>query len=205
MSSADPSRQSKPVDGDRRGRTKPRRRKAGEVPPAPDRGLLRHQARTLALQVLFEIELTGHDVREALAHAFSGPDDADVEPIPPFEGVPPAVRAYAERIVHGSLLHLYRIDPILTEAAPNFGGEQTPAVDRSVLRLATYELMYQPDIPPKVAINEAVELAKHYGGENSGRFVNGVLRTVLARVQAMAKSAAEPATAPAAQDERETD
>lgn len=149
----------------------------------PNLGLLRHQARTLALQVLFEVELTGHDVRDALAHAFSGPDDPEDDGGAPAPAVPPDVQGYAERLVHGTLLHLYRIDPLLTDAAPNFTGEQTPTVDRNVLRLATYELMFQPDTPPKVAVNEAVELAKHYGGENSGRFVNGVLRTVLRRVQ----------------------
>lgn len=190
MSSVDPSRPATPGGGDRRRRAKRRQSAPGGAPPAPDRGLLRHQARTLALQVLFEIELTGHDVRAALAHAFSGPDDPDGDQTGPPDAVPPDVQAYAERIVHGALLHLYRIDPILTEAAPGFGGDQTPVVDRSVLRIATYELMYQPDIPPKVAINEAVELAKHYGGENSGRFVNGVLRTVFGRVQELARSAA---------------
>lgn len=148
--------------------------------------LLRHQARTLALQVLYEVELSGHDVRQALANTLVGAaddDDAsDLEPIAP--AVPAEVQGYVERLVHGTLLHLYRIDPLLTEAAPAFGADQTPVVDRNILRLATYELLYQPETPPKVAINEAVELAKHFGGDGSGRFVNGVLRTVLQRVEA---------------------
>ncbi len=190
MATIDPSRPPTPSGNSRNGRSKPKRRPTGGGPAAPNFGLLRHQARTLALQVLFEIELTGHDVRDALAHAFAGPDDAEDDGAPAGPSVPPDVQGYAERLVHGALLHLYRIDPLLTEAAPNFAGEQTPVVDRNVLRLATYELMYQTEIPPKVAVNEAVELAKHYGGENSGRFVNGVLRTIMKRVL----ESAEPGT-----------
>lgn len=190
MPTTDPSRSPTSSGGSRNGRAKPKQRSAGSVAPEPNLGLLRHQARTLALQVLFEIELTGHDVRDALAHAFAGPDDPEEDGVAVEPTVPPDIQGYAERLVHGALLHLYRIDPLLTEAAPNFGGEQTPVVDRNVLRLATYELMYLPEIPPKVAVNEAVELAKHYGGENSGRFVNGVLRTIMKRVQ----EPAEPGT-----------
>jgi N utilization substance protein B len=182
VATTDPSRLPTSSGGSRNGRPRSRRRPTGGA-PAPNLGLLRHQARTLALQVLFEIELTGHDVRDALAHAFAGPDDPEEDAGAAGSAVPPEVQAYAERLVHGALLHLYRIDPLLTEAAPNFAGEQTPTVDRNVLRLATYELMYQPETPPKVAVNEAVELAKHFGGENSGRFVNGVLRTIARRVQ----------------------
>lgn len=191
MATIDPSRSPTTPGASRNGRAKPRRRPAAGASPTPNLGLLRHQARTLALQVLFEVELTGHDVRDALAHAFADPDDSDEEGGAADSVVPPDVRGYAERLVHGSLLHLYRIDPLLTEAAPNFGGEQTPTVDRNVLRLATYELMYQPEIPPKVAVNEAVELAKHFGGENSGRFVNGVLRTIMRRVGEAAEPSAE--------------
>lgn len=183
MATNDPPHPPAPSGKSRNGRAKPKTRSADRARPEPNLGLLRHQARTLALQVLFEIELTGHDVRDALAHAFAGPDDHEDDGAADGPAVPPDVQGYAERLVHGALLHLYRIDPLLTEAAPNFGGEQTPVVDRNVLRLATYELMYQPEIPPKVAVNEAVELAKHFGGENSGRFVNGVLRTIAKRVQ----------------------
>lgn len=192
----EPTTEPTPAASGARRRRRPKRGPAVGASPAPNVGLLRHQARTLALQALYEVEMTGHDARQALAHAFADPD-ADADPdgnpdgaaragseAPAAAAVPPAVQGYAERLVHGVLLHLYRLDPVLTEAAPNFNGEQTPAVDRSVLRLAAYELMYQPDIPPKVAINEAVELAKHYGGEGSGRFVNGVLRTVWERVRA---------------------
>ncbi len=194
MATIDPSRTPAAPGASGNGRAKSKRRPAPGGPGAPNLGLLRHQARTLALQVLFEIELTGHDVRDALAHAFAGSDPDDGEDdATAGPAVPPDVQGYAERLVHGTLLHLYRIDPLLTEAAPNFAGEQTPTVDRNVLRLATYEVMYQPEVPPKVAVNEAVELAKHYGGENSGRFVNGVLRTILRRAADAAESGAAEA------------
>lgn len=150
-----------------------------------DLGIIRHQSRTLALQVLYEVEMAGHDARAALQSTIAGlapdEDDDDREDVAP--AVPAEVQGYVEKLVHGTLLHLYRIDPVLTEAAPAFTGEQTPVVDRNILRLAAYELMYQPEIPPKVAINEAVELAKHFGGDGSGRFVNGVLGTVLERIR----------------------
>jgi transcription antitermination protein NusB len=162
-------------------------RKRGKKPPGnrTDFALLRHQARTLALQVLYEVEMSGHDVRQALDNALQSLDadgvDDDLEMTA--AAIPPEVQGYVERLVHGTLLHLYRIDPLLSDAAPAFTGDRTPVVDRNILRLAAYELMYQPETPPKVAINEAVELAKHFGGDGSGRFVNGVLGTVLKQVQ----------------------
>jgi N utilization substance protein B len=170
------------------GKSKTRRsgRKGGSAAKKQDLGIIRHQSRTLALQVLYEVEMAGHDARAALRNTIAGlaPDeeDDDLEDIAP--SVPPEVEGYVERLVHGTLLHLYRIDPILTDAAPAFTTDQTPVVDRNILRMAVYELMYQPEIPPKVAINEAVELAKHFGGDGSGRFVNGVLGTVLDRIRA---------------------
>ncbi|MGI9253380.1 MAG: transcription antitermination factor NusB [Thermomicrobiales bacterium] len=150
-----------------------------------DLGVLRHQSRTLALQVMYEVEMSSHDVRLALQNTLAGmgPVEADDDLAEGAPAVPSEVQGYVERLVHGTLLHLYRIDPILTGAAPAFTGEQTPVIDRNILRLAVYELMYQPEIPPKVAINEAVELAKHFGGDGSGRFVNGVLGTVLKRIE----------------------
>lgn len=183
------------ADGSGRGRGRPRRRH--DAPPrtgasTPNRGLLRHQARTLALQVLYEIEVTGHDPRQALANALRGAivDEEGGEALP---AVPPEVAGYVESLVHGTLLYLYKLDPLLSEFAPAFAAEQTPPVDRSVLRLGAYELLYGRDVPPKVAINEAVELAKRFGGESSGRFVNGVLARVLERREELA--AARPAAA----------
>jgi N utilization substance protein B len=128
----------------------------------------RHQARMLALQVLYEVDLTNHDSDEAAARAFSehGPLTEDVT-------------SHVRTLVSGVLAHRADLDPILAAAAPARALEEQAAIERNVLRLSAYELLYEPRVPPKVAINEAVELAKRFGGENSGKFVNGVLRTVL--------------------------
>ena len=130
----------------------------------------RHQARILALQVLYEVDVTGHEVEEVIAHTF-----ADQPPTAP-------VRAHVERLVRGTLAAHEAVDPLIAEAAPAFPLAQVPSVDRNVLRLAVFELLNEPEVPTKAAINEAVELAKRFGGANSGRFVNGVLGTVAERV-----------------------
>ena len=83
-------------------------------------------------------------------------------------------------LVKGVAKHLKEIDKIIEKAAPQWPISQIAIVDRNVLRLGLYELLYgdKKAVPPKVAINEAIELAKNFGGENSGKFVNGVLGTV---------------------------
>jgi len=122
----------------------------------------------LALQVLYEVDLTEHDPDEAMARAFSehGPLTDDVT-------------SRVRTLVGGVRARRGEIDPILAAAAPARALEEQAAIERNVLRLAAYELLHEPKVPPKVAINEGVELAKRFGGENSGKFVNGVLRTVL--------------------------
>ncbi len=85
---------------------------------------------------------------------------------------------HADRLARGVESHLSQIDPYIEKAAPAFPMPQLASVDRVVLRLAVYELLHEPKVPLKVAINEAVEIAKRYGGPNSGKFVNGVLRTI---------------------------
>ncbi len=130
------------------------------------RGFENHQARTLALQILFEGDLTGHplpDVTRRYTEDLS---------------IPQPVRRYLERLVTGVAEHRETIDARIAEAAPAFPVSQLPAVDRNILRVAIYELSYEADVPLKAAINEAVELAKAYGGDNSSRFVNGVLGTI---------------------------
>ncbi|HEU5424808.1 MAG TPA: transcription antitermination factor NusB [Nitrolancea sp.] len=132
--------------------------------------LTRHQARTLALQVLFEVDAAGHQASDVLARYM-----ADL-------ALPQPVRRYVERLVTGVMQHLDDIDRQIGEAAPAFPVGQLPAVDRNILRIAIYELQQEPDVPVKAAINEAVELAKRFGGENSSRFVNGVLGTIASRL-----------------------
>ncbi len=126
----------------------------------------RHQARTMALQVLYEADIAGHGVEDVLSRYV-----ADVN-------VPQPVRRYVERLVTGFVEGRERIDREIGAAASAFPVDQLPAVDRNILRIAIYELMSESDVPLKAAINEAVELAKRFGGENSSRFVNGVLGTI---------------------------
>jgi N utilization substance protein B len=133
-------------------------------------GARRHQARILALQILYEVDLAGHDVDEVLARTFQE------------QPAPADTRRYVERLVRGVLAHREEIDRLIEQAAPAFPVSQLASVDRNVLRIAIYELLHEPKVPVKAAINEAIELAKRFGGDSSGRFVNGVLGTIASRI-----------------------
>lgn len=127
----------------------------------------RHQARILALQTLYEYDLTGHDSGD-LNTRLREDDD-----------VPPIVRDYAATVFAGVLKSLESIDQRIGAAAPQFPVAQLAAVDRNVLRIAVYELIQQrKTVPIGVAINEAIEIAKNFGSENSGKFIHGVLGTI---------------------------
>jgi N utilization substance protein B len=86
---------------------------------------------------------------------------------------------YAKSLVTGTLEHLEEIDALIRQQAENWRLERMPAVDRNILRLAIYEFLYEVDVPKLVILDEAIELAKAFGSEQSGRFVNGVLDGVL--------------------------
>lgn len=81
-------------------------------------------------------------------------------------------------LIEGVEVNISKIDEIIVKTAPEWPLDQITVIDRNILRLGIYELMFQKQVPPKVAINEAVELAKTFGGESSGKFVNGVLGTL---------------------------
>ncbi len=127
---------------------------------------IRRQARILALQILYEVDVAGHRLEDVLERYRS---DAQY---------PQPVRRYTERLVTGVWANREQIDRMIGEAAPTFPVEQLPPVDRNILRIAIFELLHEADVPLKAAINEAVEIAKQYGGESSSRFVNGVLGTI---------------------------
>jgi N utilization substance protein B len=124
---------------------------------------LRRQARSIALQVLFEVDSVSHKPALALEHRL---EDENLAP----EGV-----VFAQELVEGTLAHRAELDTAISRFAPEWPVDQLAIVDRNVLRIALYELQYVKDVPSKVAINEAVELAKTYGSDSSPRFVNGVL------------------------------
>lgn len=164
-----------------RGKSAPRRAPAGP----------RHQSRMLALMALYEIDLTGHDVEEVIDRTLEDqgePGEEDEVSAPPDQDrlleQASEVRSRVGRLVQGALSQQAEIDLLISAAAPAFPLRQFSGVDRNVLRLATYELLAAPDVPVSVVINEAVELAKRFGGENSGRFVNGTLGTISERLGA---------------------
>jgi N utilization substance protein B len=130
----------------------------------------RHQARELAVQILYEVDVTEHSADEVLARTRAQHE--------PHEDV----YAYVTKLIRGIHAEQNEVDERLGAAAPAFPVAQLAPVDRNILRVAIFELLFQSDVPSKVAINEAIELAKRYGGESSGKFVNGVLGTVFKRI-----------------------
>jgi N utilization substance protein B len=128
----------------------------------------RREARERALGLAYECEQRGVDV-EALLREL---------PVPPDE--------YAAMLVRGMHEHRDEIDALLREHSEHWALERMPAIDRALLRLGTYELGWQPDVPTPVAITEFVELAKQYSTKDSGRFVNGLLSRLAERVRGVA-------------------
>ncbi len=127
----------------------------------------RREARRQAFNLLYEIEVGDWRTEEVVARFLERhrPDDQEV--------------GFVVEMVRGVMAHLQEIDALLTAHSPQWPIERMPCTDRCILRMATYEALYRPDIPPAVSINEAVVLAKRYGTEDSGRFVNGVLGGIL--------------------------
>lgn len=101
-------------------------------------------------------------------------------------------QAFIDQLVHGVDTKQAELDQVLQPVAPEWPIDQIARMDRIVLRIGTYELLYGQDAPPKVVINEAVELAKAFGGENSSKFINGVLGTVLREHEEGKKSSVKP-------------
>jgi len=123
----------------------------------------RTRCREWALQFLYQADFAGRRLREDLERFWNH--------FRPQEELP----TYLGELTVGVASHLEELDALIVRYSEHWRLERMTAVDRNILRLAAYELLFQPDVPPKVAINEAVELAKRYGSENSGAFVNGLL------------------------------
>lgn len=128
----------------------------------------RHLARAIAMQSLYEWDFYGgeRDVKEIVERNIAEQPESFDE------------KDFAKAIVNGVMDHREEIDKAISTFAPDWPLPKITTVDRNVLRIGTYELMFNYDIPSKVAINEAIELAKTFGGESSGKFVNGVLGAV---------------------------
>jgi N utilization substance protein B len=135
----------------------------------------RRRAREIALQVLFSLDLNpGITAPQALAHFWRD----FVHEVRPDEDGPAEsseVTIFAEQLVRGTVDNLAEIDQIVQRASKNWRLERMARVDRNVLRLATYELRFEPEVPAKVVINEAIEVAKRFGAAESPAFVNGLL------------------------------
>ncbi len=128
----------------------------------------RHLARTIAMQSLFMWDFHGQqgDLNAILRQNF-------LNFAPLFND-----KGFAHHLVDGVLKHLKEIDAYIVKYATEWPLEQITTVDRNILRLGIFELVFDKDIPGKVAINEAIEIAKAFGGESSGRFINGVLGAI---------------------------
>ncbi|HPN96621.1 MAG TPA: transcription antitermination factor NusB [Candidatus Moranbacteria bacterium] len=131
----------------------------------------RHLSRSIAMQSLYEWDFKGRDkskiediIKKNIQEFGPGLEDT----------------SFVESLVENTIANQEKIDPLIEKCAPEWPLDQVTIVDRNILRLGIYELLFgnYEEVPPKVAINEAIELAKSFGGESSGRFVNGVLGTI---------------------------
>ena len=132
--------------------------------------MIRRISREVALQALFQIDFAGGEAESAIEAALAEHTELCAEKAREY------VRNYANALVGGVLTNKENIDAELSKFAVDWTVERMPATDRNILRVAVYEMLYAvPAIAPGVAINEAVEVAKTYGTEESSRFINGIL------------------------------
>ncbi|MCX5665735.1 MAG: transcription antitermination factor NusB [Candidatus Omnitrophica bacterium] len=124
----------------------------------------RTKAREYALQILYAVDITKDDPKDCVERFWEGNEESSSE-----------VKKFAAGIVLGVADNKKDIDKMIAKYATNWHLDRMAVIDRNVLRFATYELLYEKDIPPKVSINEAIDIAKKFGGPDSGKFVNGIL------------------------------
>jgi len=131
----------------------------------------RRRARGIALQILYELDCTRHAADEVLARLVYD------------ETVDEETYGFVERLVRGVQGHRRQIDSIIEQHAPAFPVEQMAPIDRTILRIGLFEMLFSDETPLKVSINEAVVLAKEFGGDSTPRLVNGVLGAVASENQ----------------------
>lgn len=139
---------------------------------------IRRQSRVCALQLLFQLDIHGSTEHWLADYWAQHP-------------VPPEVRAFAEQIVEGVREHRDELDALIGKVAVNWTVARMPIVDRNILRMGLYEFLWLPDVPAKVTVNEAIELAKQFADEEARRFVNGILDKVLKDDPRLAEKRAE--------------
>jgi transcription antitermination protein NusB len=129
----------------------------------------RHNARVLAMQILYESVVTGHSTAEILVRtSVQG-------------GTPEETLAYTSDLLTGIRAQRHNIDAEIEDAAPAFAIEDIAPIDHAILQTGIFEILYGDDVPPRAAVNEAVSIAREFGGDSSARFVNGVLGTIIDR------------------------
>lgn len=151
----------------------------------------RHLGRIIALQTLYE-----HDFRSSAGDESFSVEEVLGRNIARYSSTVDDI-SFIERLVQGVVKDSVKLDKVLQPIAPEWPIEQIARTDRVILRMGLWELMSEPDVPPKVVINEAVELAKAFGGDNSSKFVNGVLGTALRQQDAKSSKKPSEKTKPA--------
>jgi N utilization substance protein B len=131
----------------------------------------RRKAREVALQVLFEIDVLEIDSKEAIDLFWDN-----------FEA-PKEARGFSSLLIQGVKERQKEIDSLIETCSDNWALSRMSRVDRNILRIAVYEFLYCEDVPPKVTLNEAIDLGKEFGTENSGSFINGILDALNAKLQ----------------------
>lgn len=124
----------------------------------------RTKAREAALKILYALDITKEDPQKCIDIFWESNDGEEA-----------SIKAFANALVSGVFKNKELIDKVITGYTTNWQLKRMAVIDRNILRFATYELLFMEDIPPKVAINEAIDIAKKYGDKDSGKFVNGVL------------------------------
>jgi len=132
----------------------------------------RRRAREFALQMLYQVEASATPMEEVVSSFWESHPAA------------PDVRAFADRLARGTIASLPEIDAILRDSLENWRLERLAIVDRNVLRLAVYEFLHEAETPPIVVIDEAIEVARRFGGEDSSQFANGILDAVRKKLEA---------------------
>jgi transcription antitermination factor NusB len=138
----------------------------------------RRRARELAVQVLFHLEFSPDDPSEVfdlICENFDAPE---------------TIRDFSKKLVLGVYQKKDTLDKVISEASKNWRIERMARLDKSILRLAAFEIMFMADIPPKVSLDEAVEIGKRFGGEDSGRYINGVLDNIYSTTMKIDQKAA---------------
>ncbi|AEI41237.1 transcription antitermination factor NusB [Paenibacillus mucilaginosus] len=150
----------------------------------------RRLARELAVQSLYQLEMNEVTSVDAIAHVVEEAQTEDEGQLTRERDqiATPAV----QELVEGTVAHKRQIDGLLSDYLKGWQMDRLSRVDRQILRLAAYEMVFRDDVPPKVVVNEAIEMAKHFGTDESGKFVNGVLGKMIKDLDTLRKPESAP-------------